>query len=60
MYDLEYLLDDASRQQVNLNGRWVPVRPVLFWGLHGFWLRLCDAWAVLTKKADAFRWPEGQ
>jgi hypothetical protein len=60
MYDLEHLLDDASRQQANLNGRWVPARPVPFWGWYGFWFRLRDAWAVLTKRADAFRWPEGQ
>jgi len=58
-----YTLKDLSNccfAQAEINGRWVPARPLPFYGLFGFWLRLKDAWAVLTGRADAFIWPEGQ
>lgn len=42
--------------QKEINGKWVPARPIL----GSFWSRLKDAWQVLTGKADAFTWPEGQ
>lgn len=57
MYTLEGLLKNANEEQVEINGRWVPVRPMRFFGL---WYNIKDAWAVLTGKADAFKWPEGQ
>lgn len=61
MYSLEYLNSSAITEvAAQINGKWVPCRPVSWGGLYGFTLRLKDAWAVLTGKADAFEWPEGQ
>ena len=47
------------RTQVEINGRWVPARP-LNWKLRSWQERFRDAWAVFTGRAAAFRWPEGQ
>lgn len=41
---------------VQINGRWVAARPINPFG----WHRFKNAWLVLTGKADAFTWPEGQ
>jgi hypothetical protein len=35
--------------------KWVLARPMPFYGLYGLKLRIKDAWAVLTGKADAVR-----
>ena len=59
MYTLEGLLNNANQNQVEINGNWVPARPVEIMDCLEF-RRLRDAWAVLTGKADAFVWPEGQ
>jgi hypothetical protein len=60
MWTLENLMECASSTQAEINGRWVPARPLSGYGLYGLWLRMCAAWAVLRGKADAFTWPEGQ
>lgn len=57
MYTLEGLIKTANNSQVKINGRYVPARPIR---LYGLWYDIKDAWAVLTRKADAFTWPEGQ
>ena len=57
MYTLKGLIDSANSTQVELNGKWVPARPIR---LIGIWYDIKDAWAVFTRKADAFTWPEGQ
>jgi hypothetical protein len=57
MYKLRNLIDEADNTQAEINGKWVPARPIR---LFGIWYDLKDAWAVLTRKADAFTWPEGQ
>jgi hypothetical protein len=57
MYKLRNLIDESDNTQCRLNGKWVPARPVR---LFGIWHDLKDAWAVFTRKADAFTWPEGQ
>ena len=57
MYDLKNLQKfDVTAE---INGKWVPARGENY-KFDSFWDRLKDAWAVLTKKADAFKWPEGQ
>ena len=45
--------------QAEINGKWVPARGENY-KFDSYWLRLKDAWAVFTRKADAFTWPEGQ
>ena len=57
MYTLKGLVKHANETQTEINGKWVPARPVRMFGL---WHDIKDAWAVLTRKADAFTWPEGQ
>ena len=54
LYQLNEL--KGTRPQAEINGKWVDARPVS----GPFWLRVKAAWAVLTGKADAFVWPEGQ
>ena len=57
MYTLKWLVTKSNVTQTEIKkGKWVPSRPLtgcLNW-------RLKDAWEVLTGKADAFVWPEGQ
>lgn len=60
METLEWLLKKAPTTSKQINGKWVPCRPESWGGPYGLWLRAKDAWAVLTGKADAFTWPEGQ
>jgi len=56
IYTLKSLLEVATGVSSNINGKWVPCRP-----LRGpFSWRLKAAWMVLTGKADAVVWPEGQ
>ena len=56
MYTLENLVKHSNELQCEIDGKWVPARPLpapFSWRLH-------DAWQVLTGKADAFTWPEEQ
>lgn len=56
MFTLKYLVTEAPCSQNEINGKWVPARP-----LPGpFPWRLRDAWEVLRGRADAFTWPENQ
>lgn len=52
MYGIHNLLDCTAE----INGKWVPCRPLNFFILNRFKL----AWMVFTGKADALVWPEGQ
>ena len=60
MYKLEDLLTEILEVQYEINGNWVPARPLPFYGISGFLMRLRNAWFVFRGKADAFTWPEGQ
>ena len=56
IYTLRSLLEQTASVQAQINGKWVPVRPLygpLSW-------RIRAAWLVLTGKADAVIWPENQ
>lgn len=55
-WTLKSLMLSAQTCQTEINGMWVPTRPAV----HPFRLRIKYAWAVLTGKADAVVWPEGQ
>ena len=56
IYRLETLIGAVTETQIQIAGQWVPARP-LPGGLRS---RLRAAWMVLTGRADAFVWPEGQ
>lgn len=47
----------ASKAQAEINGKWVPARPI---GLFSLQERIRIAFMVFTGKADALVWPEGQ
>ena len=54
------LIEHSNSTRAQINGKWVPSRPLPGYGLYGLRLRLRAAWAVLCGKAEAFTWPEGQ
>ena len=54
---LRHLAEMTSTAQAEINGHWVPLRPMGFFSLGS---RLRAAWLVFTGKADALVWPEGQ
>ena len=60
MWTLKGLIEHASSTQAQINGKWVPARPLPGYGRYRLWLRVRAAWAVLCGKAEAFTWPEGQ
>lgn len=60
LFNLEKLFSHASENTVQINGKWVPVRPLHGTGFFNFKNRLIATWKVLTGKADAVVWPEGQ
>lgn len=61
IWNLENLFRSAQEVRTRVNGKWVPCRPLQYPYLYGCMKRrLRAAWAVLTGKADAFVWPEGQ
>jgi len=60
MWTLNTLIELTQQNKVEIKGRYVPVRPLRMDGLPGLYLRIKDAWAVLTDKADAFKWPGDQ
>jgi len=54
---LRNALESANSTQAEINGRWVPARPV---GYYSWRYRVKAAWLVFTGKCDALRWPEDQ
>lgn len=56
MWSLRNLIDSSRSNKAEINGKWVPARPIS----SGVRSRLKDALDVLRGKADAFKWPEGQ
>ena len=54
LIEIDALIKGVSR---NINGRWVPARPMQPSGIS---IRIRAAWMVFTGKADAVVWPEGQ
>jgi len=59
MWMLRNLINHSNGCSTQINGNWVPARP-LNYRHRGFFQRLREAWAVFTGKAEAFTWPEGQ
>lgn len=60
MWTLKGLIEHANSTHTQINGKWVPARPLPGYGLYGLLLRVRAALTVLCGKADAFMWPEGQ
>jgi hypothetical protein len=54
---LDSVLDTCYHCKADIDGQWVPARPVGFWSIGH---RIRCAWLVFTGKADALKWPKGQ
>jgi len=52
-------LQDRETVQTEINGKWVPARPIN-WTCRSLRVRVKEAWAVFKGEAEAFKWPEGQ
>lgn len=59
MHTLKWLIENAVENQTQINGRWVPARPIN-WKYRSLKEKLRDAWMVFIGRADCFTWPEGQ
>lgn len=59
-YTLKELLNTTHQSQAEINGKWVPARPVPGGGMFLLKRRLRAAWRVLIGKVDTVVWPEGQ
>ena len=61
-YNLDVLygmvLDNSV--QTEIEGKWVPARPIGWRGFYGFRRRVKDAWAVIRDEVDVIVWPGGQ
>jgi hypothetical protein len=59
IWKLKDLIDSVNSTQAEINGKWVPARPINY-KCRSFSEKIKDAWAVFSGKAEAFYWPEGQ
>jgi hypothetical protein len=59
MYHLKDIIESAASTKEEINGKWVPARPINP-TCRSFCEKLREAWAVLIGKMDAVKWPEGQ
>jgi len=57
VWTISGLAKAVSSCSAEINGRWVPARPL---GFASFSSRVRIAWLVFTGRADALIWPEGQ
>lgn len=48
------LCEWVGQCQTEINGRWVPARPM---GFSSIWYRIKATWLVWTGRADALIWP---
>ena len=59
MYHLKDIIEMAAETKAEINGKWVPARPINH-TCRTLRERLRDARDVFTGKMDAVKWPEGQ
>jgi len=59
MWQLKDLLKHCNETSTEINGKWVPARPVN-WTCRTFTERIKEAWEVYKGKAEPFYWPENQ
>ena len=57
LWTLESLSESVRHASAQINGKWVPARPL---GLFSLRYRMRLSWLVFSGKADALKWPEGQ
>lgn len=57
LFDFQSLAKCTTQNAAEIDGRYVPARPMGLFGLHS---RMRLAWAVFTGEADALIWPAGQ
>ncbi|PUB80894.1 MAG: hypothetical protein DBP02_19820 [gamma proteobacterium symbiont of Ctena orbiculata] len=50
-------LNGPHNSMAEINGKWVPARPL---GFFSIWHRFECAWLAFTGQVDLVRWPEGQ
>ena len=60
IYTLKAILEASKMATCEIDGNWVPCRPLGWPGIRGIWFRVKAAWLVLTGEADAVVWPGGQ
>lgn len=56
VYTPKDILDDGLTMTTEINGQWVPKRPLGFQGLC-LLTRLKYAWLVFSGRADVLQWP---
>jgi hypothetical protein len=57
IYKYENIKNSMHYSQVEINGEWVPARPV---GYYSIWRRFKAVWLAFTGQCDLVRWPGGQ
>jgi len=57
IYSLKGLLKSIQNCEAEIDGKWVPARPVGYYSLRH---RVKAAWLVFTGEADAVTWPGNQ
>jgi len=57
IYDLDMLLKIARKTETEIAGKWIPARPIGWYGLKH---RIRSAWLAFTGECDLVRWPGGQ
>ena len=57
IWTLRQLVNHCSETQAEINGKWVPLRPI---GLDNFVHRFMCAWRTFKGEVDIVIWPEGQ
>ncbi len=60
VWKLSELSHAVATTSTQIDGKWVPVRPLWYTGLRGLKERFRASWLVFTGRADAVVWPKGQ
>ena len=61
MWNLESLIEASKHTEANINGKWVPARPLNFKRPYvSLRQRIRDAWEVFWCRAEAVKWPGNQ
>jgi len=59
IWTLKGLMEHANETHVEIEGHWVPARPINYL-YDTLFQRVRYAWMVMRGKAEAFTWPMGQ
>lgn len=58
-YSLESLKENMESMATEINGKWVPCRPINY-TVRSWTQKIVEAWKVYKGELDSVRWPEGQ